>query len=228
MAMAKDTPQESGQTPSHSNEGSGRIYIQIGAGAGDQDNRAEFRDGFTETIKKLKPSPMDRIILVEPNPLNISALKKCWAEYPQASIHQVGIVPKNMAGKSLTFYYADLDAPHFQVASFNPNHILKHYQNLSVSDLRKVEVGTVDLDSFIEAETGGRKIELLCLDIEGLDAEVILDTHFEKMNVEFVSFEHLHLGSDADAVALHFENSGYKKIGVGIDHNGYDHLYRKS
>jgi len=227
MAMTTNTPGNSGQAPSHANAGPGRIFIQVGAGAGDQDSRAEFRDGFTETVKKLELGQTDRIILVEPNPLNIAALKKCWAEYPQASIHQVGIVPRNMAGKPLTFYYTDLDAPHFQVASFNPDHVLKHYRNLSVSDLRTIEVGTIDLNTFIDNETQGRNIEVLCLDIEGLDAEVLLDTNFGKMNVNFVSFEHLHLGSDADAVAAHFEKSGYRKIGLGVDHNGYDHLYQK-
>ena len=37
--------------------GSG-IFIQIGAGAGDLDKRANCRDGFTEFIKKL---PRERI-----------------------------------------------------------------------------------------------------------------------------------------------------------------------
>jgi hypothetical protein len=31
-----------------------KIYVQIGAGAGDQDPRANFRDGFTEFVKKKK------------------------------------------------------------------------------------------------------------------------------------------------------------------------------
>ena len=38
-------------------EGSG-IFIQIGAGAGDLDSRANNRDGFTEFIKKL-PKEVD-------------------------------------------------------------------------------------------------------------------------------------------------------------------------
>ena len=80
MAMTTNTPGNSGQAPSHANAGPGRIFIQVGAGAGDQDSRAEFRDGFTEAIKKLELSQTDRVILVEPNPLNIAALKKCWAD----------------------------------------------------------------------------------------------------------------------------------------------------
>jgi hypothetical protein len=43
--------------------GSG-IYIQIGAGAGDLDERAQCRDGFTEFIKRLPREHVRKIILV--------------------------------------------------------------------------------------------------------------------------------------------------------------------
>jgi hypothetical protein len=42
------------------------IYIQIGAGAGDLDSRANFRDGFSEYVKKLDTKSISKIILVEP------------------------------------------------------------------------------------------------------------------------------------------------------------------
>jgi hypothetical protein len=38
------------------------IYIQIGSGAGDLDSRVNFRDGFSELIKKLDSSTIDRIL----------------------------------------------------------------------------------------------------------------------------------------------------------------------
>ena len=56
--------------------GSG-IFIQIGAGAGDLDKRANCRDGFTEFIKKLPKNRIKKIILVEPNPINIQLLREC-------------------------------------------------------------------------------------------------------------------------------------------------------
>ena len=55
------------------NNGNG-IFIQIGAGAGDLDKRANCRDGFTEIIKSLPRHMIKKIILVEPNPLNIPLL----------------------------------------------------------------------------------------------------------------------------------------------------------
>ena len=46
----------------HTN-GSG-IFIQIGAGAGDLDKRANYRDGFTEFIKNMPREYIKKIILV--------------------------------------------------------------------------------------------------------------------------------------------------------------------
>jgi hypothetical protein len=76
------------------------IYVQIGAGAGDQDSRANYRDGFSETIKILPKDQIKKIILVEPNPLNIPNLIECWKDYPQATIVQKAIVPKNIYNKT--------------------------------------------------------------------------------------------------------------------------------
>ena len=204
-----------------------KCFVQVGAGAGDQDSRANFRDGFSELVKSCELGPDDKIVLVEPNPINLPALKKCWEAYPQARIHQIGIVPKADAGRKLVFYYAEEDAPHFQVGSFRSEHVLKHYESLSVGDLKTLEIGTTDLASFLTETVGSDLVALLCLDIEGLDAEVLLDTDLASLNVAFVSFEHLHLGDKTEAVVSHFEQSGYVKVGVGIDHNGFDWLYKK-
>jgi hypothetical protein len=106
-----------------------KTYVQIGSGAGDLDPRADFRDGFTEYVKNLSPQKTNRIVLVEPNPINIPLLKKCWKDYPQAEIHQIGIRTLNHKDESLCFYFAVEDAPHYQVFSLNENHVRKHYPN---------------------------------------------------------------------------------------------------
>ena len=38
----------------YNSKGGSGIFIQIGAGAGDLDKRANCRDGFTEFVKKLQ------------------------------------------------------------------------------------------------------------------------------------------------------------------------------
>jgi hypothetical protein len=56
------------------NEGSG-IFVQLGAGAGDLDPRANYNDGFTNFIKKLPLESIKKIVLVEPNPKKYSKFK---------------------------------------------------------------------------------------------------------------------------------------------------------
>lgn len=203
------------------NNGSG-IFIQIGAGAGDLDQRANCRDGFTEFIKNLPRERIKKIILVEPNPLNIPLLKECWKDYPESTIYDIGIVPNSYQHDNIEFYYCPLDAPHYQVASINKAHIQKHYG--SNCDLNKFIIPVKHLNQFIN-EVTTEEIELLSLDIEGIDSEIILGINFNDLNLKYLSFEHLHLGENRDNVLNRLNNNNYEYLGSGVDHNGYDYLY---
>ncbi len=203
------------------NNGSG-IFIQIGAGAGDLDVRANCRDGFTEFIKKLPKEHIKKIILVEPNPFNIPLLKECWKDYPESVIHEIGIVEKKYESEIIDFYYCPLDGPHYQVASIKKSHIQKHYGN--DCELKKIIVPVRKLEDFIN-EITNEEIELLSLDIEGIDAEILLDTNFNNLKIKYLSFEHLHLGEDREKVLDHLKNNNFEYLGLGVDYNGYDYLY---
>ena len=203
--------------------GSG-VFIQIGAGAGDLDKRASCRDGFTEFIKSLPRNRIKKIILVEPNPLNIPLLRECWKNYPEAIIYEIGIMPKSITTNTIELYYCPLDAPNYQVASINKTHIYKHYG--IGCELDNFTIQTKYLENFIN-ETTREEIELLSLDIEGIDSEVILDLNFNNINIKFLSFEYIHLGDDEQNVLSHLKDNGFKYIGKGVDCNGYDYLYTK-
>lgn len=203
------------------NNGSG-IFIQIGAGVGDLDKRANYRDGFTELIKRLPRPIIKKIILVEPNPLNIPLLKECWKDYPEASIYELGIVPKKYQHDTMDLYYCPLDGPNYQVASINKSHVQKHYGDHC--ELEKFIISVKQLETFIH-EITTEEIELLALDIEGIDADVLLDINFNNLKIKYISFEHLHLGNDKEKVLNHFKNNNYEFVGLGVDTNGYDYLY---
>ena len=134
------------------------IFIQIGAGAGDLDKAASCRDGFTEFIKKLPREHIKKIILVEPNPLNIPLLKECWKDYPESVIYEIGIVPKTYQNDTIDLYYCPLDGPHYQVASINKSHIQKHYGNNC--ELNKFIIPVKHIDNFINEITTEDDIEL--------------------------------------------------------------------
>lgn len=196
------------------------IFIQVGAGAGDLDERANCRDGFTELVKRLPRERIKKIILVEPNPMNIPKLRECWKDYPESEIHEIGIVPDEC--ETLEFYYCPADAPHYQVASINKAHIEKHYGH--GCELKKFDIQVKTLSAFIK-ECTDDEIELLALDIEGIDAEVLLSTQFKDFKVKYLSFEYIHLGPHAQRVAQHMEANHFTFMGPGVDHNGFDHLY---
>ena len=97
--------------------GSG-IFIQIGASAGDLNKDANYNYGFTSFVKSLPKNRIKKIVLVEPNPINISLLIECWKEYSElVVIYEIGIVPKNYVTDTIDFYYNPNDGHHYQVAS---------------------------------------------------------------------------------------------------------------
>jgi FkbM family methyltransferase len=203
-------------------DGGSGIFIQIGAGAGDLDKRSNNRDGFTEFIKKLPREHIKKIILVEPNPLNIPLLKECWKDYPESIIYEIGIVPKKIKNDTIDLYYCPLDFPHYQVASINKSHIYKHYGDNC--ELNKFIIPVKKLENFIN-EITTEEIELLSLDIEGIDAEVLLDINFNVLNIKYLSFEYIHLENDRDNVLNHLKNNNFKYLGLGVDYQGFDYLY---
>jgi FkbM family methyltransferase len=203
--------------------GSG-IFIQIGSGAGDLDKRANNRDGFTEFIKNLPRNRVKKIILVEPNPLNISLLKECWKNYPESIIYELCIIPNGNNNDEVELFYCPDDAPNYQVASIKKEHIEKHYGNDCV--INKFTVNTKNINNFLQ-EITNEEIELLSLDIEGIDSDVLLSIKFDLLKIKFLSFEYIHLGNEEKIVKEYLNNNKFKYIGKGVDYNGFDYLYMK-
>lgn len=203
-----------------------RYFIQIGAGAGDLDSRANYRDGFSTVVKNLQLKNSDKVILIEPNPLNLEKLKQSWNNFNNVHIFPIGIDMGNSIKKQ-KLYYAEQDAPCYQTASIVPQHVLNHYKDLSIENLKYFEIPTISLNNVINIFVKKNPIILLALDIEGLDTEVILSTDFSKLNTLLISFEYIHMGSQLEKVKQHFQDCGYEHIGFGLDHNCFDYLYMK-
>jgi hypothetical protein len=108
------------------------------------------------------------------------------------------------------------------VASINKSHVQKHYGDNC--EIEKFIIPVKQLETFIN-EITTEEIELLALDIEGIDAEILLDINFNNLKLKYLSFEHLHLGEYKENVLNHLKNNNYEFVGSGVDHNGYDYLY---
>ena len=205
--------------------GSG-IFIQIGAGAGDLDSRSNYQDGFAKLIKGLPKERVKKIILVEPNPINIPFLLKAYENYDNVYIYEIAIIPKNQPQEFFDFYLCEEDGPHYQVASLNKQHIIKHYgENAKI---QTISVKTCSLENFLYTSCKDENIELLSLDIEGLDKEILCDVDLKYVNSQFISFEYIHINSvDLQMIHNKLNLFNYNHIGIGVDVNGYDLLYKK-
>lgn len=197
-------------------------YIQIGAGMGDRDPTTHFRDGFTEKVKRLANPSESRIILVEANSNHADDLMSCWRNWPLAEFHFIGVVPSTGQTGKRTFFWAEEDAPSFQLFSADLKHVQKYYPS---GTIRLMDVDCLAIMDFLVLVVGPNPIEVLAVDIEGLDSDVLLAIQWEQIECHMVSFERLHLGKRGGEVRRRIRKAGYVFAGRGLDINGLDVLY---
>ena len=201
------------------------IYVHIGAGAGDLDAGALFRDGFSEFVKKNNDEDK-RIYLVEANPSNISKLKISWKDYKNVKIFDFAITSSKQDEKRIKFYYSLDDAPHYQQFSNDIEHVKKIYK-----DLKKIKFKYIDcvkINDFLDENFNNKVINFFSIDIEGMDYDVIEDINLKKFEITNFSFEHLHLNIyQKIKVFKKFLKFNYSYNGSGIDHNDFDWTFRK-
>lgn len=198
------------------------IFVHLGAGAGDLDERANFRCGFTEFIKKNVKSN-DKIFILEANPRNVSKLTECYKDFSNANIYNLGISINKE--KKLSFYYTDDDAPHYQVCSTKIEHVKKHYPN---SIIKKFEIMSLSINEFFKEKIKENVIDYLSIDLEGIDFDALLSINMKKFDIKNISIEFIHLTSlEKKRMIKHLNQNGYSYVGNGYDHNNYDFLFKR-
>ena len=200
--------------------------IQIGSGAGDQDPRADYRDGFTEFVKRQNKKRIKNLVLVEANPVNYKKLKKCWRNYKRSKIFITGIVSDIFKKKKIKFYYTEKDAPYYQTFSNDIEHVKKHYRKERTFKSKKINVKKIS--NFLNSNCNFTPIDYLSLDVEGMEYDILVNINYEKYNIKNISFEHIHL-SKFQKINLFkkLHNSGYYLKGYGFDHRNFDLLFTK-
>lgn len=199
-------------------------FIHIGAGAGDLDPSSNFRDGFSEYVKKHK-SKLKKIYVVEANPKNISKLKKTWKNYKNIKILNCAITPNNFKKKKIKLFYSEDDAPHYQLLSNNIQHVKQYYPK---SKIKCIIVKTLKISSFLNKYFKNKVIESLSIDVEGADFDILMSINFTKHIINNISVEYLHLNKmQKKKVINKFLSKGYSYNGFGVDHNNIDWLFTK-
>jgi FkbM family methyltransferase len=151
-------------------------------------------------------------LFVEPNQLHLQDIRNCYQKFDNAIIENVAIKTVLDPNKEMTIYYHLDDAPEYQIASTDLNHILNHMHLHHDEDkIKSFTVPCLTLHELFE-KYNITELDWLLLDIEGLDAEILLTTDWKPYKIRRIEFEQLHLGKYGSAVYNMFIGLGYKQV----------------
>lgn len=199
-------------------------FVHIGAGAGDKDPSSNFRDGFSELVKKQNNKSIN-VIVVEANPNNIKKLEETWKDFRNVKILNFAIVPINTTLSKIKLYYSEDDGPHYQLLSKNIDHIKRYFPNSKINHLH---APTLTIKNFFKNYCKNLTIESFSIDVEGADFEIVMDIDLNEYDIKNISIEYLHLSKIQKKKLINkFIENNYSYNGFGIDHNDIDWLFTK-
>jgi hypothetical protein len=83
--------------------------------------------------------------------------------------------------------------------------------HLQGGEIQSFDVPAITLDQLFK-KYNIKKLDWLLLDVEGIDAEIIMSFDWTKYDIGRIEFEHLHLGDNKQKIENMFLNLGYKQI----------------
>jgi FkbM family methyltransferase len=153
-------------------------------------------------------------LFVDANSLHIDDIKNCYSKFNNIEIENVAIKTPLQNQNTLTIYYHTNEHPHYAMASCDIEHIKKHMTwcpHLQGGEIKSFEVPCITLEELLEKHSI-YEIDWLCLDIEGIDAEILLTFDWSKYRIKRVEFEHLHLGYYKSAIKNMMIGMGYEQV----------------
>ena len=164
----------------------------------------------------------EKILLIEPVPHNIEAIKKNLLEYKDIIIEQLSLGDKK---ELRDFYFIREESisklkKHWAsgIGSFNKNHILNHKSKrfqLKEEDIEKMSITCVRFEDLIN-KYAINSIEKLLIDVEGSEYQILKDIDLKKVNIKQIIFEYKHFddyfkqGAKLDEITNKLEKNNYK------------------
>jgi len=164
----------------------------------------------------------EKILLIEPVPHNVEAIKKNLLEYKDIIIEQLTLGDKK---ELRNFYFIREESisklkKHWAsgIGSFNKNHILNHKSKrfqLKEEDIEKMSITCVRFEDLIN-KYAINSIEKLLIDVEGSEYQILKDIDLKKVNIKKIIFEYKHFddyfkqGSKLDEITNKLEKNNYK------------------
>ncbi len=175
--------------------------------------------GNDDLTQLIADKDIDLLVLVEPLDVHNNDIESCYKHINNKHIENIAIcIDPNI--KNITFYYHKNDGPLYEVASLNPNHILKH--GYSSDGIIKKNVTSMTVNELFD-KYNVNNIDILFIDAEGLDDYIIYSIDFNKFKIVELYFENLHLNTN---VFPYLIDKGYD-ITHRVGYNGWSSLAKK-
>ena len=172
-----------------------------------------------DEISKIKDSS---ILLVEPVPHNISAIKENLKEFKNVHLEPVAVASVR---ETKDFFFVKATSinklkKHWAsgIGSFNKNHLLNHRTKrflIEEDDIDKILIKTVKFEDLIE-KYSITEIDKILIDIEGYEYEILRDMDLKKVRINSILFEYKHFdgyqktGEKLEEILKKFEENNYK------------------
>ena len=172
-----------------------------------------------DEISKIKDSS---ILLVEPVPHNISAIKENLKEFKNVHLEPVAVASVR---ETKDFFFVKATSinklkKHWAsgIGSFNKNHLLNHRTKrflIEEDDIDKIPIKTVKFEDLIE-KYSITEIDKILIDIEGYEYEILKDMNLKKVQINSILFEYKHFdgyqktGEKLEEILKKFEENNYK------------------
>ena len=144
--------------------------------------------GNDEFYSEIKNIDATLIVLVEPNDKLNTTIKEHYKDIGNVHLENIAIHPdENLDSIQLHECHC--------VTSFSLDHILKHKSAYdSVSDIKPFDVRCLSPNQLFE-KYNLSLIDLLYVDVEGLDEIVIHSIDFDRYEIKKLVYEHLHINN---------------------------------
>ena len=172
-----------------------------------------------DEISKIKNSP---ILLVEPVPHNVDAIKENLKEFKNIIIEPVAISNIN---EKKDFYFVKGNSinklkKHWAsgIGSFDKNHLISHRSKrflIEDNDIDKVVIETLRFKDLVKRHSI-TEIEKIIIDVEGFEYEILSDIDLGEIKINSIMFEYKHFdgylksGDKLQEIIQKFEKNNYK------------------
>ena len=172
-----------------------------------------------DEITKIKNSS---ILLVEPVPHNLEAIKKNLSEFDNIYVEPVAISSIN---EKKNFYFVKNSSisklkKHWAsgIGSFNKSHLLNHKSKrflIKDEDIEKVSIQTIRFKDLTKKHSI-TEIDQILIDVEGFEYEILNDIDLNETKINSIMFEYKHFdgyfktGEKLKKILKKFEENNYE------------------